>query len=55
MNGAELMATPEDKYVRMLSLAEGSLSEADFAAWLRGHIHADASGGVHEGRGDYGA
>ncbi len=35
LNGAELIASDEDKYVAMLRLAEGSLSEQEFAAWLR--------------------
>ena len=34
INDIELDASGEDKYLQMLSLAEGSLSEADFAAWL---------------------
>jgi death on curing protein len=35
LNDAELEASDEDKYVTMLALAEGSLSEAGFANWLR--------------------
>lgn len=35
LNGAELVATDEGKYVAMLALAEGKLAERDFAAWLR--------------------
>ncbi len=35
LNDAELEATGEEKYLQMLSLAAGRLSEADFAAWLR--------------------
>ena len=38
LNDAELTASAEDKYIHMLALAEGSLSEAEFAAWLRPHL-----------------
>src|SRR5215467_5438871 len=34
LNGAELVATDEEKYVVMLALAEGKLAEHDFATWL---------------------
>lgn len=48
MNGADLRATDEDKYVAMLALAEGSLSEAEFAAWLRERVVGPAHSGVNE-------
>jgi death-on-curing protein len=35
LNDADLIADNEEKYVAMLSLAEGTLAEAEFAAWLR--------------------
>ena len=35
LNDVDLTAGEEEKYVQMLALAEGSLPEADFAAWLR--------------------
>ncbi len=38
LNDGQLAASAEDKYVAMLGLAEGSLSEADFANWLRPRI-----------------
>ncbi len=38
LNDGELRATGEEKYAAMLGLAEGRLSEADFAAWLRARI-----------------
>lgn len=38
LNGAELVASAEEKYVAMLGLAEGSLDEAGFAAWMRARI-----------------
>jgi death-on-curing protein len=35
LNGADLVASDEEKYVAMLALAEGRLPEREFAAWLR--------------------
>ncbi len=40
-NGFTVQATEENKYVTMLSLAEGSISEADFVAWLDAHVQKD--------------
>lgn len=37
-NGHRLVATQAEATVAMLSLAAGELEEAEFAAWLRGHI-----------------
>lgn len=48
LNGASLVASNEDKYTSMLALAEGSMSEAEFAAWLRRHIRLEPGSGVHE-------
>ncbi|MGH8306925.1 MAG: type II toxin-antitoxin system death-on-curing family toxin [Gammaproteobacteria bacterium] len=53
LNGAELEATDEDKYLTMLALAEGKLSEKEFAAWLGTHLRAHARGSVHEPRSTY--
>lgn len=53
LNGADLVASDEDKYVSMIALAEGSLSEAEFAAWLRQHIRTDAKKRVNEPRARY--
>lgn len=47
LNDAELQASEEEKYIAMLSLAEGSLDEAGFAAWLRSHLR-DPGIAVHE-------
>ena len=47
LNGAELHASEEEKYIAMLSLAEGSIDEAGFAAWLRRHLR-DPGKAVHE-------
>jgi death-on-curing protein len=49
LNGAELIATDEEKYLTMLALAEGKLTERDFAAWAR----AWARGEAHEPRPAY--
>lgn len=38
---------------RYVALAEGSLSEAEFATWLRLHINSDAKKRVNEPRTRY--
>lgn len=48
LNSVEIAASDEDKYVAMLSLADGSQSEPEFAEWLRDHIKADAGNSVNE-------
>ncbi len=53
LNDVTLVASDEDKYIRMLALAEGTLPEAEFAAWLRQHIALDAGDAVHESRARY--
>ena len=50
LNGAQFEASDEDKYVAMLRLAEGSIDEAGFAAWLHQHIRAAAGKQVHKKR-----
>ncbi len=35
LNGADLLATQQNKYLTILSLADGSLSETALAAWIR--------------------
>ena len=47
LNGVDLDANDEDKYVMMIALAEGSLSETECAAWLRQHIRLDSSSRVN--------
>ncbi|MBB1061165.1 type II toxin-antitoxin system death-on-curing family toxin [Marilutibacter spongiae] len=42
LNGAELVASDEEKYLRMIALADGSLDEAGFAEWLRARVRTDA-------------
>lgn len=38
LNGVRLVASDEEKYLAMLSLAEGAWTETDFADWLRRHV-----------------
>ena len=53
LNGATLRAEDLDLYPQYLSLAEGSLDEAAFAAWLRPRIVAAHGGKVQEKRAAY--
>ena len=53
LNGAELDAPDEYKYLTMLALAEGKLAEKDFAAWLRAHVRTDKPDKLHEPRAAY--
>ena len=55
LNGAVLDADDLALYPVYLALAEGSLPEADFAAWLRAHIRHGTDSEVHEPRGRYAA
>ncbi|MDN5865499.1 MAG: type II toxin-antitoxin system death-on-curing family toxin [Gammaproteobacteria bacterium] len=50
LNGAALAASPGDKYLTILALAEGELEVGEFASWLRAHMHSDprAPEHVHE-------
>jgi death-on-curing protein len=40
LNGRDLDATQEEKYVTFLRLAEGALSEEELAAWLRERLRS---------------
>jgi death-on-curing protein len=53
MNDVELVASDEEKYLRMLALAEGSLDEAGFAGWLRPLLKLGAGKAVNEPRARY--
>lgn len=53
LNDVHLDASDEDKYVSMIALAEGSLSEAEFAAWLRARINLDGNRRVNEKAASY--
>ena len=48
LNDASLQASNIELYPIYLSLAEGSLAEADFAAWLRQHLRLESGNAVHE-------
>jgi death-on-curing protein len=48
LNAARLEADDLELYPMYLALADGSLPEAEFAAWLRQHITLDTSRRVHE-------
>lgn len=50
LDAVELRASDEEKYLRMLSLAEGSLDEAGFAEWLRPRLKLVAGSSVNEPR-----
>ena len=53
LNGARLDADDLTLYPVYLGVAEGSLSEAEFAAWLRSHLLHDAGKALHEPRAAY--
>ncbi|HEY8681942.1 MAG TPA: type II toxin-antitoxin system death-on-curing family toxin [Rhodanobacter sp.] len=53
LSGATLRADDLELYPRYVALAEGSLPEAEFAAWLRQHISLDARKRVNEPRARY--
>lgn len=53
LNGSELQADDLALYPMYVALAEGTLPEAEFAAWLRQHIALDAGDAMHESRARY--
>lgn len=53
LNGATLEADDLELYPLYLELAEGKLSERDFAAWLRGRVRTRGRGEAHEPRPAY--
>lgn len=55
LNGMELAASDEEKFITMLALAEGKLAERDFAAWLRARLRLSRRDEAHEPRPRYGA
>src|SRR5262245_55969421 len=54
LNNATLQADDLALYPMYIGLADGTLPEADFAAWLRAHIQREPGGEVHEARARYG-
>ncbi|QIL19802.1 type II toxin-antitoxin system death-on-curing family toxin [Thermomonas sp. HDW16] len=53
LNDVELDASGEEKYLHMLSLADGSLTETEFADWLRPRVRVQAKHKVNEGKARY--
>ena len=53
LNGAALSADDFELYPRYVALAEGSLSEVEFASWLRQHLNSDTKKRVNEPRTRY--
>ena len=48
LNGGQMDADQDEMYVSMLGLADGTLSEAEFADWLRPRIRLKDAGRVQE-------
>jgi death-on-curing protein len=48
LNDARLVASDEEKYITMLKLAEGGLTEDELTAWLRAHLVLDTGNAVNE-------
>ncbi len=48
LNGADLVASDEEKFVAMLTLAEGKLTEHDFADWLRARLRLTRRNQAHQ-------
>lgn len=53
LNDARVDATLDEMYLQMLSLAEGSLDETGFVAWLRSRLKLVAGKSVNESRARY--
>lgn len=53
LNGGTLSADDLELYPQYLALAEGSLSEAEFASWLRQHISLNGNKRVNEPQARY--
>ncbi|WP_028081760.1 type II toxin-antitoxin system death-on-curing family toxin [Solimonas soli] len=53
LNDAVLEASAEAKYTTILGLAEGRITEADFAAWLREHTRLNPPAQVQEATAAY--
>lgn len=53
LNGAELTAAPAERFANIISLAEGMISEEDYAQWLRRNVRFE-TGAVHEQAANYG-
>lgn len=53
LNDVQLDASLEEMYLQMLSLAEGNLTEAEFAGWLRPRVRVQPNHQVNEGTARY--
>ena len=53
LNGGSLDAEDHELYPQYLGLADGSIGEAEFAAWLRTRIRAKGGAAVHEAAAPY--
>lgn len=53
LNGGDLVASADEKYAMMIGLADGTLSEADFADWLRARVVITPVGKVQEAKASY--
>lgn len=53
LNDAQLDASLEEMYLQMISIAEGSLTEAEFADWLRPRVRMQPKHKVNEGKARY--
>lgn len=48
LNSVELVASDEDKYLATVGLADGRLTEREFAQWVRDHITLDTAKRLNE-------
>lgn len=53
LNDARLAASLDEMCVRMLALSEGSLTEAEFADWLRARLRLESRHAVNEPKPKY--
>ena len=53
LNHGRLVADAEDKYAAMIGLAEGSISESEFASWLRERIEIERPDELQESAAGY--
>lgn len=54
LNSGKLLADDLELYPQYIGLAEGSISETEFAQWLRARIQVENSGQVQEPQASYG-
>lgn len=53
LNSGRLQTTDPELYPQYIGLSEGSISEADFATWLRAHLVVTRKGKLQEKRAAY--